>query len=52
MITNLFQKKKKPKCNHLWVFMDKWTDNKGKTWWEFYCQYCLEITTRTDGKGR
>jgi len=36
--------KKKYKCQHDWVFIDKWY-NQGKTFWEFHCRYCLAIET-------
>ncbi len=29
--------------NHLWVLVDRWTDEKCRVWYEFYCQYCMKI---------
>lgn len=41
------EKVTEPKCNHDFVYIDKWQDAK-KTYWEFHCRYCLELVIRND----
>ena len=44
------QMKHEKKCKHWWEISDKWIDQEGITYWEFYCKNCLAIDVKTDKK--
>ena len=37
-------------CKHKWNLIDKWVDGK-YTYWEFYCEHCLDIRIMDNKRG-